>query len=355
MTYFVRDANTFRLAPEESIDLHKSLPVGNYVLKSSMTGLYLEQVDPFPLPPKLYGDTNKQADRILGTFLGRPASTGVMLTGEKGSGKTLLAKLLAARAAAEHNIPTLIINEPFHGDGFNTFIQAIEQPALILFDEFEKVYDNDDQEGALTLLDGVFPTKKLFVITCNDKWRVNAHMRNRPGRIFYMLEYKGLPPAFIREYCQDNLNRKDYINKVCEITSLFTEFNFDMLKALVEEMNRYDETPQEALHWLNAKPEYMGDTSFDVELYVNEKKIEPDALGDREWRGNPLNGEINISWIAPAKNDPSEYDGDTATFTSVHIKKVDADAGKFTFANDEGQKLVLTRKVYTRYNYLDAF
>ncbi len=34
------------------------------------------------------------------------------------------------------------------------------------------------------------------------------------------------------------------------------EFNFDMLKALVEEMNRYNETPTDALAMLNAKPEF---------------------------------------------------------------------------------------------------
>lgn len=363
MAYFVRDANTFRVAPDESINLTKKLPPANYVVKSSMLGLYLEQVDPFELPPKLYGDTSRQADRIFNTFLNRPSSTGVMLSGEKGSGKTLLTKVLSTRAAAEQNIPTLIINEPLRGDGFNTFIQQIEQPCLVLFDEFEKVYDNDEQQQALTLLDGVFPTKKLFLITCNDKWRINAHMRNRPGRIFYMLEYSGLPLAFIREYCVDNLKRKEYINKVCEITSLFTEFNFDMLKALVEEMNRYDETPQEALQWLNAKPEYMGETNFDIELYVGGKQIPSDKLEDRQWRGNPLNGEIEISWYAkrPKKEGADEDDEEeddqyhTATFTSAQIKKVDADAGEFTFANDQHQKVVLKRKVYARYNYLDAF
>ena len=163
----------------------------------------------------------------------RDASTGVMLTGEKGSGKTLLAKNVSFEAAKQ-GIPTIIINAAWCGDAFNSLIQSIEQPAIILFDEFEKVYDKDDQQQILTLLDGVFPSKKLFVLTCNDKWRVDVHMRNRPGRIYYMLDFAGLDHDFIRDYCADNLKAQEHTEAVCKISSLFDEFNFDMLKALID-------------------------------------------------------------------------------------------------------------------------
>jgi hypothetical protein len=66
----------------------------------------------------------------------------------------------------------------------------------------------------LTLLDGVFPSKKLFILTCNDKWRIDKHMRNRPGCIFYMLDFKGLDADFIREYCEDRLDAKEYIERI---------------------------------------------------------------------------------------------------------------------------------------------
>ena len=150
--------------------------------------LYLEGIEVFDIQGKIYGDTVKRAERILYSFMDRPSGTGVMLTGEKGSGKTLLAKMLSFKGY-EQDIPTIVINQPWCGEAFNAFIQSIEQPVIVLFDEFEKVYDQDDQEQMLTLLDGVYPSKKLFVLTCNDKWRVNAHMRNRPGRIFYSMEY----------------------------------------------------------------------------------------------------------------------------------------------------------------------
>ncbi|HRZ82907.1 MAG TPA: hypothetical protein P5069_10620, partial [Candidatus Hydrogenedentes bacterium] len=45
-------------------------------------------------------------------------------------------------------------------EAFNTFMQAIEQPLVVLFDEFEKVYDDQEQQALLTLLDGVYPSNK---------------------------------------------------------------------------------------------------------------------------------------------------------------------------------------------------
>jgi hypothetical protein len=228
----MKSGTRFNVSTKEAMDLHEHLPAGNYTVKfDKMAGcFYLEQIESFEIRGKIYGDTRKQSQRILNTFNDRTASTGVMLTGEKGSGKTLLAKLLAV-TAAEVGVPTIVINEPWCGEGFNSFMQMIEQPTVILFDEFEKVYDKDDQEKMLTLLDGVYPSKKLFILTCNDKWRVDSHMRNRPGRIFYSLDFKGLEQDFIMEYCADNLDNADHIASVCRVAAMFDQFNFDMLKA----------------------------------------------------------------------------------------------------------------------------
>ena len=95
---------------------------------------YFEQVDSFTISHKIYGNTLKNVDRIVNTFNQRPNSTGVMLNGEKGSGKTMMAKALSVKCA-ELGMPTIIINQAWVGDEFNTLIQSIEQPCVILFDE----------------------------------------------------------------------------------------------------------------------------------------------------------------------------------------------------------------------------
>ena len=362
MSYFLKSGNTFRVSTKEAMDIRDQLPAGNYVVKEMpMDGpLYLEMIDGFEIKGKKYGDLNKNTDRILNTFMSRPAATGVMLAGEKGSGKSLLAKNLAIEAAARLQIPTIVINAPWVGDKFNSFIQSIEQPVVILFDEFEKVYDSDDQEKALTLLDGVFPSKKLFVLTCNDKWRIDSHMRNRPGRLFYMLDYKGLDAAFIMEYCADNLKAElqNYAEKLCQIASLFGQFNFDMLKATVEEMNRYNESPEEALRMLNVKPEFDSGNKFEVKLQIDGEDMKDTDLERQEWQGNPLQTEVSIHFkkFEDEKDEDGDlnWDWERLRFAAVDLKKIDSQTGKFVFVKD-GAVLTLNKVKEKNYNYYDAF
>lgn len=354
MSYFIRNGGTFRVASNDSLDIHEKLPVGNYTVREDQYGnLFLETVEPFTAPSKLYGDTERRAARILNTYHSRSVSTGVMLAGEKGSGKTLLAKTLSV-LAAKQDIPTILINSPFTGDKFNKMIQDIDQECIIIFDEFEKVYDKDDQEQALTLLDGVYPSKKLFIITCNDKWRVNEHMRNRPGRIFYMIDFKGLGPEFIREYCQDNLESSEHIERIVDIAALFDEFNFDMLKALVEELNRYGETPAEALTMLNAKPEYNGRSEFEfVAFTVNGVEIPKQYLDRNSWSGNPLTQPVYFEYDPDPENDDSCWI--RITMRPNDIKKVDAAKGTYAYASENGMVFVMKRVKEEYYNrYMDV-
>mgnify|MGYP006266430277 FL=1 len=346
------------VSKKEALDLYERLPVGNYVVKKNeMTGqLYLEGIESFEIKGKIYGDTVKRADRILHSFRDRPSGTGVILTGEKGSGKTLLAKMLSFKAY-DQGIPTIVINQPWCGEQFNAFIQSIEQPVVVLFDEFEKVYDTDDQEQMLTLLDGVYPSKKLFVLTCNDKWRVNQHMRNRPGRIFYSMEYKGLEADFIREYCQDNLKAKEHIDRIVGIAGTFDQFNFDMLKALVEEMNRYNETPQEAMQYINAKPEYGDEGRFKIKLLINGEEVPENEFEDKEWHGNPLNKRVNVSY-RNYSTDPDadgDWDWESLRFEPNNLKKIDDNGNKYVFVTSKGETLVLTKVKEQSYRYWDAF
>jgi hypothetical protein len=358
---FLKSGNTYKVSSREALDLHEKLPAGNFVIKVDMAGqLYLEQVGGFSFRGKQYGDHATKCQRIFDTFMDRTQSTGVMLTGEKGSGKSLLAKLVSIKGQ-ENGVPTIIINSPMCGDKFNAFITAIKQPAIILFDEFEKVYDEKDQEKILTLLDGVFPSKKLFIITCNDKWRIDSHMRNRPGRIYYMLDFDGLDESFIIEYCEDNLKKayRKYVSRIAAVASLFHKFNFDMLKALVEEINRYGEAPEAALKMLNVKPEFEDGkyTRYAIKLAVKGEPIPEERLDSTEWTGNPLTKGAAVGYTVLAKDSEGDdyWDSNSARFTVAHIKKIDPATNTYTFENETKDVLTLTRIKPVRTDYMGAF
>lgn len=333
---FLKRGNQFKVSSRDAMDLHEKLPVGNYVVKrDTFSGeFFLEQIDSFALPSKIYGGCDNDARRIFKTFESREGTTGVVLCGEKGSGKTMTAKLVCSMAA-EEGMPTIVIDSPYYGETFNAFLQMIDQRCIVLFDEFEKLYDSEDQEEILTLLDGVFNSTKLFIFTCNNTWGIDSHMKNRPGRVFYLIEFGGITEDFIREYCAEHLNDKLQVNAICCLSLFFFQFNFDMLQAICEELNRYGSTLGDALRMLNVKPDLEGDSVYRVGLSIGGRDIPKEDVN--EWSGNPLNGEIEISY----------KDGDTSrsvAFTPNDVKKVETHERAIIVENSDGAVASLVRK-----------
>ena len=290
MTTYIQHANETRLVDGTGF-VHDRLLPGNYTVKYRREQYYLEACEQFDVPSRVYGDHMRRAERIMHTFKNRDVNTGVMLTGLKGSGKSLMAKTLA-NMCFKLDIPVIIVNAAHYGDDFNTFIQRIDQPCMVLFDEFEKVYDREDQDRLLTLFDGVVAGKKLFVITCNKPHSVNEYIVNRPGRFHYRIDYGQLDEAFIVDYCNENLKDKSQIADICRYSSLFNDFNFDMLKALVSEMNMYDEPLREVVKLINVRPESAFDMYHMIEIWENGTAINMPA---QEWYGNPIQENVYIS------------------------------------------------------------
>jgi hypothetical protein len=340
---FIKSGNMWSLTPNARMDVRDCLPTGNYTIcKNPITGdFYLEESEKFTLPKRLYGKTERYGERILKTFESRnPGSqVGVFLSGAKGSGKTLLAKYIANIS----DLPVVIVNTAYTEDRFMRAIQGIEQDAVIIFDEFEKLYSKDDQEAILTLFDGVYTARnKIMIITCNDRWSVRDFFHNRPSRLRYAIAFDGLEPDFVEEYCDDRLDDKKYLKQIVTLCNTCEEFNFDMLQTLVDELNQYGGDFEETLDILNVKPISMGNTRWRVTLETpKDKKTKWKFKYGEVLNRSPLRliqtgqygqgGSIEIG-LDGVRKDDEDFDGDVElTIRSEHLYSVDPAGGILVF------------------------
>ena len=244
------------------------LPVGTYEVEfSMMQGFFLTKKDNVELTEKIYGVHESKADKILESFKHTDRNLGVILSGNKGIGKSLTAKLLAKKAV-DKGFPVILVNNGYKG--IASYLSDIKQECVVLFDEFDKTFktgsngrrgepgDGGAQDEFLTLFDGLDQGKKLFVVTCNSLSDLSDFLVNRPGRFHYHLRF-GYPTIDeIREYLTDKLESQyyDQIEEVVKFSNM-TDLNYDCLRAIAFELNMG--TPfKEAIKDLNI-------TSYDVE------------------------------------------------------------------------------------------
>ena len=106
-----------------------------------------------------------------------------MLAGTKGTGKTIMAKVLAK----ESNLPIIIVDPQYPEHHLIKYFKQITTPVCILFDEVDKSFDT---EKMLDFLDGLQKTsKKLVIMTCNNLHKVSEYLQDRCSRIRYLRKY----------------------------------------------------------------------------------------------------------------------------------------------------------------------
>lgn len=352
---FIRNGNEYKLMPSGSLDIHEKLPAETFLVRfnSAFNFYYLELVTDMVVPTKLYGETEANVTRFLETFNRRNKNTGILLCGEKGSGKTMTMRALGLKAIPQ-GMPVLVINEQHAGETFNQFMAAITQKCVVCFDEFDKTYDDEHQQHILTLLDGVFNSNKLFVFTCNDSFKVNKHFLNRPGRMFYNIRFRGISEATINDYCADKLENKKNVKGIHEVAATVDAFNFDMLIGLVEEMNRYGETAMQAVKLMNIRPETSTYVSYTIEA----------MKGSVKWEAYHYNGanplavprlSVDLSHETAEKDEDGDAKTDYArvTLTPGDLVTMDTKTGDIMMRKD-GFNLRFMRQVTSDFNY-DAF
>ena len=240
----VNTGDSYRIY-SDALKTFNVLPAQTYtVCFHPQQGFWLEYFPNLEITEKIYGTHLKNVERVYASFEAFERNLGVMLSGAKGIGKSLFAKLLSIKAV-ENGYPLIIVNRYF--PGISDFLGEIDQKVVVLFDEFDKTFNggkeskdnaNDPQTEMLTLFDGINVSKKLFIITCNETRNLNDYLLNRPGRFHYHFRFDFPNPEEIREYLQDKLAEK-YWGEIDAVIAFSkkTDLNFDCLRAIAFELN----------------------------------------------------------------------------------------------------------------------
>jgi hypothetical protein len=346
MSKYFKNQNMIKVAEDGAVKIFDKLPAKAYQVEynPAINQFWLVETSSPERPSKIYGDLCQKAEKIINTFLDRPnKNTGVLLSGEKGSGKTLLAKLVTEDMIRK-NIPVIIISKTFPDTALATFLTSIDDRCVVIFEEFEKMYketdssDNENnQEGLLSLFDGVYAGNKLFILTINQIYAVNDHLLSRPGRLYYYFKFSGIGADAVKEYCTtQKVNAKDTKEIITIQQSLSRDFSFDILQTIVEESKRYKQSPLATLQTLNIEPSEKWENRYRVSRFT-KNNTPLDYNGKEDFYMGLMTNESVYHYF---KDDKKEY-----SFRFGPHNLISRTSKTLTYAQD-GYELILKKETY---------
>lgn len=232
----ISTGNQFRIYDSDVVT-HSALPAGTFRINfSPLSGYSLQLVDNMSVgDEKIYGEHDAKLNRIDAAYDHMNRSLGILMSGDKGMGKSLMIRMVAERFRDNRGLPVVLVDD--NTPGLAEFIDTLGE-SIVVFDEFEKKFrDQDDQAKFLGLFDGISSTKRVYIVTVNSMGRLNDYLVNRPGRFHYHIRFNYPTPAEVREYVHDQVPgiKKNEVDQVV-LLSHRTKMNYDHLRAVAFEL-----------------------------------------------------------------------------------------------------------------------
>ena len=228
----------------------------------------------YKTPNKYYGEVKSYIDFYWRSIVRNNYNGGVMLTGQKGSGKSLIAMELSNRAIQAGMRVVEITKVQFRPELLE-YLDKLDN-AVLFFDEFGKNFNKQQQDQMLTLLNNSLGKQRIVLITENNKINISDFIRSRPGRIRYAMHFNKLSRKTLLDYCSEFPIEEDFMADLLRVYDKAVEFQFDHLKVIVEEhLNNKDIPLDELLTLLNLDSIAMKKVLIPIEA-INIK--EPDKV-----------------------------------------------------------------------------
>lgn len=232
--HWLKTNNVFREVEGDFSTIDR-IPVGIYNIGLTIQGWHLEKyADKFTFDYKMYGLQTEFCEHVLKTYKNTTGNFGIMLTGTKGTGKTVTAKTLAN----DLNLPVIIVKDMGNSNqSMIEYLGSFNFDCVLFFDEFEKNFSEKDST-ILQIMDGVYSSeyRKIFLLTTNEM-TVNENMVGRPSRIRYVRKFGNLDLKTVEDYLNDELKVPEARQELLDFIDTLTISTIDILKTIVNEVN----------------------------------------------------------------------------------------------------------------------
>lgn len=187
--------------------------VYNIIVDRYTDTVSLQESGKLPLPSKVYCTSRDERfiDKVVNSYnLSESGFTGVMLAGLKGSGKTVMAKMIANKSG----LPIVNIDKNIRPHILRNIVEMLGDTSVcFLFDEIDKVLADYDDSFLLQVLDGSDTKgKHMILFTCNDDSEISEYLIDRCSRIRYWREFEEMSPSLIMEVLMISLMIRRKLN-----------------------------------------------------------------------------------------------------------------------------------------------